>query len=407
MYQIDVASAATVIPAATAQGTAGFFTDGNLVGGIAPTIVPAEFLNALMMEMLNVVTGAGIVPAKGVRNQMLLAIEALIEARAGDYAVDTGVANAYVIALNPAITGYTAGLTVRFRVGHANTGPSTLNAGAGVVSLLRDDGTAVAQGDIVPGIGVATFDSVTGGFLINGMVPSQFGALAKEGIGQGLEDDGTGNLRVKLTDTSLRRTAAGMQVNEPVTYFAGAQAIGAANHGANFVSTATGTLTVAQTTSLWNGFVFAVSANIGTVTVQPNAADSVNAGTAGAAYLVPNKTSAVFVSDGNGNIVVLYQTAIPGSSPAAQYISTSQSISSGQYNVDTSAGPVQLVLPASPPVGTPVVFNDPFLTWPSANVLLTPGGGGNTINGSLTSFALDVSARDVALIYKNGNWSFQ
>lgn len=406
MYQIDVPSAAAAIPASTVLGVPGFFTDGDLVAGVEPTILPAEFLNALMLEVLNVVTGAGIVPSKAAPNQMLLAIETLIEARAGEYAVDTGIANAYVIALNPAIAAYAPGLTVRFRVAHANTGPSTLNAGAGPAALLRDDGAPLVQGDVVPGIAVATFDGVTGGFLINSIVPSQLGALAKEGIGQGLEDDGTGNLRVKLADNSLRRTPAGIQVNEPVSYFSGPVVVGAANHGANFVSTANATLTVAQTTSLWNGFVFAVSANVGSVTVQPNAADGINGGTAGAAYLVPNKTSAVFMGDGNGNIVVLYQTSTPGSSPAPQYINASQSVPSGQYAVDTSAGPVALVLPASPANGTSVRVIDAFNTFAINNLALIAGGT-NTIYNSGANFICDMSGADVLFVYKNGNWSPQ
>jgi len=53
----------------------GFFTDGSVVAGIAPTEVPADFLNALMLEFLNVVVAGGLSPSKGVTNQMLAAIE--------------------------------------------------------------------------------------------------------------------------------------------------------------------------------------------------------------------------------------------------------------------------------------------------------------------------------------------
>jgi hypothetical protein len=440
MYQIDVPSASPTLPAASAPGIAGYFTDGSIAGGVDPTVVPAEFLNALMLELLGVVAAGGLAPAKGANGQVLLAIQNLIEARSGNYALDTGTAVAFVVALSPPIAAYPNGLQVRFRATHANAGACTLDAGGGAIALLRDDGAALQQGDIpLNSIVSATYDKPANAFLLNSVVLSQFGALAKLNLGaflkvdgagnltlrngafladdgsgnlavpiaDGLEADGSGKLRVKLADSSLRRSNAGLQANEPVTYFSGAASVAAAGHMGCFVSTAASTLTVPATAATWNGFGFSVSAVTGTVTILPAAADKINNGVAGASYLVPNGTSAFFVSDGAGNIDVLFQTAVPGASPAAQYINFTQSISSGQYNVDTSLGVVQLTLPASPPQGTPIVFNDAFGTWPSANVILIPGGGGNTINGSPAPFALDVTQRDVSIIYKNGNWSFQ
>jgi len=440
MYQIDVPSASQTLPASTALGQPGYFTDGDVAGGIDPTVVPAEFLNAVMLELLAVVNAGGLVPSKATSGQLTLAIQNMIEARSGNYALDIGTAGAYAVLLSPPLAAYPNGLQVRFRAANPNPGASTLNAGAGVLPLLREDGAQLQQGDIPNNsIVSATYDKPANAFLLNAVVPSQFGSVAKlnvgaflkvdgagnltlkngafladDGggnltvpIGQGLEADGSGALRVKVADASLRRTAAGLQANEPVTYFSGAASVAATGHMGCFVSTAASTLSVPATATTWNGFGFSVSAVTGTVTIQPAAGDKVNNGVAGASYLVPNGTSAFFASDGAGNISVLFQTAVPGASPAAQYINSSQSISSGQYNVDTSAGVVQLVLPASPPAGTPVVFNDPFSTWPAFNVILIPGGGGNTINGSTAPFALDMSERDVAIIYKNGNWSFQ
>lgn len=174
MFKIDQATAAASLPTPAAPGTQGYFTNGNPASGIPATIVDADFMNMLMMEMMNVVTGGGQTPSKTTYNQMLLAIENLIEARAGNYALDTGVANAYVIALSPAITAYTNGMTVRFRVANANSAASTLNAGGGVVSLLNDVGAALVTGDLPAGTVVsASFDTVANAFLINSLVPSQ------------------------------------------------------------------------------------------------------------------------------------------------------------------------------------------------------------------------------------------
>lgn len=54
MYQIDVPTAVAGLPTPSAEGTAGFFTDGNPGTGTPATIVPADFLNMMMQELINV-----------------------------------------------------------------------------------------------------------------------------------------------------------------------------------------------------------------------------------------------------------------------------------------------------------------------------------------------------------------
>jgi len=86
MYQIDNSTAALAQPASTPAGTAGFFTDGNPASGTAATIVPAEWLNAVMMELANLVTGAGLTLNKASFNQVQQAVQAYIhEASFGRY----------------------------------------------------------------------------------------------------------------------------------------------------------------------------------------------------------------------------------------------------------------------------------------------------------------------------------
>lgn len=91
-----------------------------------------------------------------------------------DYATDTGVANAYVVALNPAVSAYVNGQILRVKFTHACTGPSTINAGPGPVPLLNDVAGALAAGD-APAGGVASmvYDATAGSFLMTGLVPSQ------------------------------------------------------------------------------------------------------------------------------------------------------------------------------------------------------------------------------------------
>mgnify|MGYP000930773429 CR=1 FL=1 len=102
------------------------------------------------------------------------------------YATDTGSANAYVVALTPAITVYGDGHTVAFKTANANTGASTLNAGGGVKSILHRDGSALRAGAIPANstticmynssldafVLVSSHASETGGFQIFGRTTS-------------------------------------------------------------------------------------------------------------------------------------------------------------------------------------------------------------------------------------------
>ena len=128
MYQIDNSTAAPSQPASTATGTAGFFTDGNPATGVASTILPAEWLNAVMMELSNVVTGAGLTLAKNQFSQVLTAIKTLMQQSVSSVASDTGSANAYVVAFTPALAAPVPWAPFWFKVKTTNTGASTLNA---------------------------------------------------------------------------------------------------------------------------------------------------------------------------------------------------------------------------------------------------------------------------------------
>lgn len=81
MYQIDNSTASPTQPPSTSQGAPGYFTDGSIGGGVQPTIVPAEWLNAVQQELINVLAFAGITPVKNTFNQIALAIASKIRTR--------------------------------------------------------------------------------------------------------------------------------------------------------------------------------------------------------------------------------------------------------------------------------------------------------------------------------------
>lgn len=79
MYQIDNPTVSATLPAPSSTGTPGYFTDGNPATGSAPTVVPAEFLNAVMMELINVILAAGLVPSKTNLTQVAAAIRQIAQ----------------------------------------------------------------------------------------------------------------------------------------------------------------------------------------------------------------------------------------------------------------------------------------------------------------------------------------
>lgn len=144
---------------------------------------------------------------------------------------------------------------------------------------------------------IAKFADVNGTIEDGGVL----GACANKDIGQDLEDDGSGNLRVKLADTSLKRSASGVAVNEVVATISGALAFHASHHFGNFVATAAATVTFDKLSTLGAGTCAFFSAQGGAITFTPNAADAINQGTAGTSYVMPQGASGFIVGDGAGS----------------------------------------------------------------------------------------------------------
>ncbi|MHB1333379.1 MAG: gp53-like domain-containing protein [Sulfuriferula sp.] len=174
MQRVKRSTAVAVLPAAPAGGTPGYFSDPNPQGGVPATVPGYEWYNHVQEEIVALIAAAGLTLDDANNAQMLEAVQRLIDAQSGNYALDTGVANAYVVALNPAIAAYTDGLTVRLKIVNANTAASTLNAGGGVVPLVNDVGGALVAGDLpAGGIVTATYIASAGEFYVTSTVQSQ------------------------------------------------------------------------------------------------------------------------------------------------------------------------------------------------------------------------------------------
>lgn len=82
------------------------------------------------------------------------------------YAVDTGLVNAYVVALPYVPSGYVDGLHVAFRPLLTNTGASTINVnGLGVKSIRLTDSSPTSAGELYSGVPVDIRYSTATGFF--------------------------------------------------------------------------------------------------------------------------------------------------------------------------------------------------------------------------------------------------
>lgn len=171
VFQVGASATPPTPPASPSNG---YPTNGDPVTSM-PATQPGEFwFHQIGEELRAILVAAGVVPSTGNTAQVVEAIQRLIDAQSGNYALDTGAANAYVVALSPAIIAYADGMTIRVKAVNANTGACTLNAGGGVVALNNDVGAALVAGDIpAGGVFTATYVASAGVFYMNALVQSQ------------------------------------------------------------------------------------------------------------------------------------------------------------------------------------------------------------------------------------------
>lgn len=85
-----------------------------------------------------------------------------------NYAVDTGTANTYTVAITGQTTTYAAGLAIQFLALNTNTGAATLNVNSqGAKTIVKSSGTALTAGDIVANAIVSVMYDGTNFQLLN------------------------------------------------------------------------------------------------------------------------------------------------------------------------------------------------------------------------------------------------
>lgn len=206
------------------------------------------------------------------------------------------------------------------------------------------------------------------------------GAIAVEGIGAGLQDDGAGNVRIQPV------------INE----VAANQAVHAANHTNIYAASGALTFTLDRASTLFEGFSITVYALTAAVTFVPNASDNFFNQASGASLVIPKGSVAVLTTDGAS--AGLWLPDVSGVSPSLNVTVLS---SSGTYTPDASVLSIDILAigggsgggagnqsarggsgGATTFVGTGVALNAGGATG-SSNVVFGAGGpasGGNVFN---------------------------
>jgi hypothetical protein len=169
MFQTDRPSAVPSLPAPAAASTQGYFTNGDPGSGLAATVVDADFLNMEMMEIINVITAAGLTPSKTTYNQLLSAINILIQSGTTNYGTDTGVINAYAATFPATVVSVPDGRVLSFKAAHANTGPSTFTPTPGVIApkpVWGANNAALSGGEIQPGFTSLEWSVAYGSWIV-------------------------------------------------------------------------------------------------------------------------------------------------------------------------------------------------------------------------------------------------
>ena len=130
-----------------------------------------------------------------------------LSAANANYAGDSGAVNAYVVTLNPALSGYSAGVLVQFKAANANTTTSTVNVnGLGVKTIKKLGGsTDLASGDIAAGMIVELQYDGTNFLMLN---PVANAPLLPTGDGSGLTNLPQGKLNLITTDVTFSSSTA-------------------------------------------------------------------------------------------------------------------------------------------------------------------------------------------------------
>ena len=189
---------------------------------------------------------------------------------------------------------------------------------AGMYLSFDADGNpiAVAGSTSTNPVSSAMEPVVAAASLALGRTAFGLGDIAVKDIGAGLEDDGSGNVRVINIPTS-----DGISI-----------AVTSAFHQRQRIATAAITYTVPAVSTLFDGFCFYVFAQSGVVTIAPNAADTIGNLASGTSFLAQPNSFLRITTDGVNTIYIeshyLGNAGMQGAAIIKGYLTTSRAAGS-------------------------------------------------------------------------------
>ena len=135
----------------------------------------------------------------------LLPTEATLKKGLINYAVDTGTANTYLVALTETATAYTDGMEVVMKAANANTGSSTIDVDSlGVKSIVTGGNVDLSAGDI-EGTVTLRYNSTLGKFVLQSALISSTTAAAASATAAATSET---NAATSETNAAASATAA-------------------------------------------------------------------------------------------------------------------------------------------------------------------------------------------------------
>lgn len=262
----------------------------------------------------------------------------------GNYTLDTGSANAIVIAVSSQLTSLTDGVSFRVRIAATNTGATTLTPGAlGSPAVVRVDGTALQAGDVIAGqIADFTYSSAMSKFQL--LVSSS----------QTDADTATQQAGIATTQAGIATTQAGISTASAATSTAQAA-----------ISTAQAVIATAQ----------AVIATTQAGLATTNGAAQVALATTQAGLAASSAAAAAAAAASIGYTDVVFLTS--ASSP----YTVSQATAGKLLSVDTSGGAVTVNMPTIAGLVLPFVVGVKKAT-SDTNAITINRGGTDTFDGA-------------------------
>ena len=265
MYLYDDPTCATALPPPAPAGTPGYFTNGNPGSGQAATILTADFMNMLMLELVNLVQSAGLTLSKTTYNQVFTAIKAIGKQSA--VLTDTGAANAYAAANStPLVSGTLVhGVRQSVQITNANTGASTYAPDGLAAKPIYGLNLSPLQGGELPAGGVANMIYLVSAAINSGngawiLLECTGGALQVPAATQSNQAVNLGQFAASLSGNgytklpnglilqwgSVVATPSGVAVNFPIAFPNSVFAVVPGNNGAT-------------SSYIWTSYPFALS----------------------------------------------------------------------------------------------------------------------------------------------------